>query len=130
MKLMPSQTLDDGVDLFIWGNAESCVTIIAACIPILRVFVREAHTSAKRYYVSTEEGAHTDFGSKTKRSKMQSHDSPTIVVSAKHSRSARYNGDDDFSDKSILDGFSSNGKHIVQTNEGAVEYEMGHVPPK
>lgn len=40
---------DDGVILFIWGNAESCVTIIAASIPILRVFAREVKT---RYYTT------------------------------------------------------------------------------
>ena len=40
------------MDLFIWGNAEVDVTIIAASIPVLRVFAREIRTSARRYYIS------------------------------------------------------------------------------
>lgn len=131
MKLMPRSTTDDGVDLFIWGNAESCVTIIAASIPILRVFVREAHTSAKKYYVSAEGGTYADQRSKKSgRGGVQSRDNTTLVASTQHSRSARRNGDDDLSDKSILGGLSHDGKHIVQTNEVAVEYEMGYVPRK
>jgi len=45
--------LADGVDLFIWGNAESTITIIAASIPILRVLIRDA-THSRRYYKSKE----------------------------------------------------------------------------
>jgi hypothetical protein len=35
----------DGVDLVIWGNAESCLSIVAASIPMLRVFVRDVKSS-------------------------------------------------------------------------------------
>ncbi|KAK1758832.1 hypothetical protein QBC47DRAFT_409662 [Echria macrotheca] len=56
----------DGITLFIWGNAESCVTIIAASIPILRVFAREVKT---RYY-TTRGGGDTqnqrDYGNGTR----------------------------------------------------------------
>lgn len=46
----------DGVDLFIWGNAESAITIMAASIPILRVLVRDAAIS-RRYYKSEDSKA-------------------------------------------------------------------------
>jgi hypothetical protein len=39
---------DDNVDLFIWGHAESAVTIMAASVPILRALFREFHSSAKQ----------------------------------------------------------------------------------
>lgn len=48
--------LADGVDLFIWGNAESAITIIAASIPILRVLIRDA-TISHRYYKSEDSKA-------------------------------------------------------------------------
>ena len=112
---------DDGIDLFIWGNAESCVTIIAASIPILRVFVRDVQTSARKYYLNTDGESQTNQGSKKSKRNI------TAVASTQHSRSTGRKGDDDSSDKSILDGFSSHGKHIMQTNEIAVEYEMKHV---
>ncbi|KAK3395474.1 hypothetical protein B0T20DRAFT_35804 [Sordaria brevicollis] len=51
---IPTMLSDDfaaGVDLFIWGNAETAITIMAASIPILRVLVRDASIS-RRYYKS------------------------------------------------------------------------------
>lgn len=87
---------DDGIDLFIWGNAESCVTIIAASIPILRVFVRDATNTARRYYGATG-GADTratrhgyNLGSKNN----------TVVITSRP-RTAREK-EDDWSDKSII----------------------------
>lgn len=37
---------DNEVDLFVWDIAEATVTIMAACIPTLRVFLREKTSSA------------------------------------------------------------------------------------
>ena len=37
---------DNEVDLFMWDVAESTVTIMAACIPTLRVLLRDVHHSA------------------------------------------------------------------------------------
>ncbi|AEO70849.1 5889bcb4-e80d-4a4a-a150-786807b6c81e [Thermothielavioides terrestris] len=42
---MLSTDFADGVDLVIWGNAESCLSIVAASIPMLRVFVRDVKSS-------------------------------------------------------------------------------------
>ncbi|KAJ4417115.1 hypothetical protein N0V85_001997 [Neurospora sp. IMI 360204] len=53
---MLSSDFADGVDLFIWGNAESAITIIAASIPILRVLIRDA-TISHRYYKSEDSKA-------------------------------------------------------------------------
>lgn len=52
----------DGVDLYIWGNAETASSIVAACIPVLRVLVRDVHASTRQYYVSGK-GADTACGS-------------------------------------------------------------------
>ena len=122
---------DDGVDLYIWCNAETCVTTIATSIPILRVFVWEVQTSARKYYVNTDGENNTAFGvgqasKKDKRSPLQSHN--TTVISAQHSRFARRKGEDDFSDDFSM--FEGQDKHILQTSDVAVEYEMKHLPPK
>ena len=42
----------DAVDLWVWGNAETAVTIVAASIPMLRALVHEGTT--KRHVVSLE----------------------------------------------------------------------------
>jgi len=111
---------DDGIDLFIWGNAESAVTIIAASIPILRVLVREVRSTARRYYVSKEGGT----GSNTQHN--------TVVISGGNLTSSRHHShvpskvQDDSSDKSILsDGpYSKNANgRIVRTNEINVAYQ-------
>ncbi|KAM7211087.1 hypothetical protein V8F06_013528 [Rhypophila decipiens] len=47
--VMLSHDFADGVDLFIWGNAETTTTIIAASIPILRVLIRDV-THSRHYY--------------------------------------------------------------------------------
>jgi hypothetical protein len=144
---MASPDPADGVVLFIWGNAESCVTIIAASIPILRVLVREVSTSARRkYYISREGNSSvTGAGVSAKRTKMRSQTNTVVVTGGPRSRidqalSGNTKGStDDWSDKSILEGRASPGK-IVQTNEinveyqdrkdgESVEYELDHLPP-
>lgn len=124
--------IDDGVDLFIWGNAESCVTIIAASVPILRVLIRDVKTSYRNYYVSEQ----NDNDTASKRSRIRGQNS--VVVTAGHrSHNPSANKLDDGSDKSILDGRASPGK-IVRRNEivveyqdrkdgESVEYELGHM---
>jgi hypothetical protein len=44
---------DDLIDLCIWGNVEPTVTIIAVCIPALRVLVRDITTTENRPTVKT-----------------------------------------------------------------------------
>src|SRR3569833_2847478 len=107
---------DDGVDLFLWGNAESNVTIIAASIPILRVLIREVKTSARRYYVSN---GNTATGLRSNGRTLNN----TIVISGGAVQTQNSQKQDDQSDKSILGGAdaSRNGR-IVRTNEINVEY--------
>ncbi|EON97869.1 putative integral membrane protein [Phaeoacremonium minimum UCRPA7] len=104
----------DGIDLFIWGNAESCVTIIAASIPILRVLIRDAKTTARRYYIANDEGDENGL----KRSNTN-----TVVVSAQHNSRQESGGKrDDGSDRSILEN-STDSWGIMRTKEIAVEFQ-------
>jgi hypothetical protein len=71
--------LDDGVDLFVWGNAESAVTIVAASIPTLRVLIREVKSSATRYYNTMNESTSTRLSKiRHPRSPTDSEESPII----------------------------------------------------
>ncbi|RKU41325.1 hypothetical protein DL546_004840 [Coniochaeta pulveracea] len=127
---MLSADFYDGIDLFIWGNAESCVTIIAASIPILRVLIRDAKTSYRNYYVSE----HNDNpGAVSNRSK----NNTVIVTAGRRTHHGTLKRDDD-SEKSILDGEPSPGK-ILRRNEivveyqdrkdgESIEYELSHMP--
>ena len=118
---------DDGVDLFIWGNAESSVTIVAASIPILRVLVREARTTARRYYVS-KDATSSGSGLRSKAGRTQTN---TVVISSGNLASANRQANiskiqDDSSDKSILsDGpyRASGNSRIVRTKEVNVAYQ-------
>lgn len=126
---MASDDVYDGVVLFVWGNAESCVTIIAASIPILRVFARELKTSTRRYYATSGE---RDYATGTKRTRNNT------VVTATKSRLARDKSEEWSDSKSILDERVSSPGKIIATSEIAVEYrprksderefEMTHMP--
>ncbi len=80
-----------GVDLYIWGNAETSSSIIAACIPILRVLVRDVHTSARQYYVSGNDG--NTFGGGVSKG----------VGTAGQSRAQQSIHMDNWSERSMLD---------------------------
>lgn len=110
------------VDLYIWGNAESCVTIIAACIPILRVFVRDVKTSAQRYYLSNPNrtgNVHTS----AHHSKARENNTNTITITAGR------RGDDESSSETFKEederGLTREQGKIMQTKEVAVEYGDG-----
>jgi len=110
-----------GVDLYIWGNAETASSIIAACIPILRVLVRDVRTSRRQYYAS--KNANTTGGGTGSKN--------TVSVTAGRSRGPNsFQRMDDWSEKSILDDSSAPSPkqshahgHIVQTREVALEYQ-------
>lgn len=108
---------DDGIDLFIWGNAESCVTIIAASVPILRVLIRDVKTSYRNYYVSE----HNDNTTASKHAKSRGQNS-VVVTGGCRSMNPSTNQLDDGSEKSILEGSASPGK-IIRRNEVVVEYQ-------
>ncbi|KAK4249010.1 hypothetical protein C7999DRAFT_39861 [Corynascus novoguineensis] len=46
---MLSDDFANGVELWLWGNAETAVTIIAASIPMLRVMIRDAANSRRAH---------------------------------------------------------------------------------
>lgn len=110
---MASPDPGPGVDLFIWGNAESCVTIIAACIPILRVLIRDVKSSAGRYYVSHRSGNMP--GTSAVQSKARDHNTVTITGGRK---GQGFNTPEDERELTR----ESNGK-IMQTKEIAIEYQ-------
>jgi hypothetical protein len=105
--------LDYGSELVIWGTAESAVTIIAASIPVLRVFFQEATKTARARY-ATEDTV-------TRKSRIGR---SFVVVTANQpppkedKPGGSNNRQDDCSDRSILSGVGNN---IVQTNEIRVE---------
>ena len=116
------------MDLYIWGNAESAASIIAACIPILRVLVKDVRTTARRYYASNGDGTTSGAARKSAAGSR----SNTVIVTAGRSRAQHTQKMDDWSEKSILDDSSApspshvaHGHHgrIVQTNEVAIEYQ-------
>ena len=110
------------------------MTIVAASIPILRVLVREARTTARRYYASKEGNTTSGSGLRSRTGRTQTN---TVVISSgplssaarHHPQNASSNKlQDDRSDKSILsDGApyhapNGNGR-IVRTNEVNVAYQ-------
>ncbi|KAK3335102.1 hypothetical protein B0T19DRAFT_6 [Cercophora scortea] len=124
---MLSSDFADGLILFMWGNAESNVTIIAASIPILRVLIRDA-ASSRRYYKSGQSGEPTNANSKFTGAK-HSHAVVTISGGPLDSQvDMQKQMTDDSSDRSILGGdhpgapkTGPNGK-IVQTQDFSVKY--------
>ncbi|KAF6798759.1 integral membrane protein [Colletotrichum musicola] len=110
----------DGVDLFIWGNAESCVTIVAASIPVLRVLIREVRSSGRRYYISGGPRPEDAFSSSTLQPRAARKEPARTIVTVSGGRTPKT--PDNWSDRSILDDTHSPG-HIVQTREVAVEFE-------
>lgn len=103
------------VDLYIWGQAESCVTIVAACIPILRVFIREVKTTAQRYYLSnpTRSGVHTS----THQSKVRDNVNTITITAGGRADSSSSNWEEDER------GLTRDSGRIMQTREVAVEYQ-------
>lgn len=41
--------LDDGVELVIWDITEAAVSMVAACIPVLRVLIRDSAGARRRF---------------------------------------------------------------------------------
>ncbi|KAK0719144.1 hypothetical protein B0H67DRAFT_484630 [Lasiosphaeris hirsuta] len=132
--VMLSADFADGVDLFLWGNAETTVTIIAASIPTLRVLIRDA-THSRRYYRSGSKGTGFGTGSGvTKKSGgingVAGGGSVLVTVSGgplgshRPSEAGQKSLPDDGSDRSIL-GSSEKvgaGGKIMRTNDFSVEY--------
>lgn len=118
------------MDLFIWGNAESTVTIIAASIPVLRVLIRD-RVHSHRYYKSNDSGKKTNSKLSEGSVKKATRNAPanTLVVTITGGPPDERKlpiVPDDGSDKSILGGNleprRSHGGRIVCTNDFSVEY--------
>ncbi|KAK0627851.1 hypothetical protein B0T14DRAFT_424442 [Immersiella caudata] len=76
MPRMTAPDIYDMIDLNYWSNAESTVTIIAASIPVLRVFFNDVKksVSSKQHYASSSGRSEA-----SKRSKLQQSGATTLV---------------------------------------------------
>ncbi|KAK4041870.1 hypothetical protein C8A01DRAFT_14465 [Parachaetomium inaequale] len=120
---MLSTDFADGVDLWLWGNAETTVTIIAASIPMLRVMIRDAAGSRRTYGSSDyyKEGGLSSGKRSMRVVTISSGPMASDVEMAKQSN-------DDDSDKGILvDGYGESMRmgRIVQTND----FQINPAPP-
>ncbi len=108
---------DVAADIAIWGAVEVATTIMAACIPVLRVLFQYIKSSAKRYHTGYEPGD----GSHLKGTKGN-----TTIIAGPGDRSpgTRAGKDDDSgSDKSILERSAGVANQIVQTTEFSVQFD-------
>ncbi|KAK3899150.1 hypothetical protein C8A05DRAFT_37252 [Staphylotrichum tortipilum] len=51
---LDSSDMYDAVDLVIWDITEPALSIVGACIPVLRVLVRDVRSTARRYYMAED----------------------------------------------------------------------------
>ncbi|TLD33715.1 hypothetical protein PspLS_00016 [Pyricularia sp. CBS 133598] len=56
----------DGYPLVVWSAAEVALTIMAACIPVLRVLIRDVKNASKRYYGRSKDSG-SGSGNQTSR---------------------------------------------------------------
>jgi hypothetical protein len=130
---VPTDTFpaDKGAHLSIWGTAEVATTIIAASIPVLRVFLRDVHTSVEKRYRRGRDSTTGGGATIDRRTRLRSGNSTVVAATPRGAERGREGPHtDDCSDRSIL----ASGK-IFQTHEINIEtqsrsengdaYEMG-----
>ena len=112
---------DDAADLVLWDVTETAVTMMAACIPLLRILIRDVRDSTRRLYHSggptrTAKTAAAVPG--LRGSGVGTRESRAVVTSRSFQKG------DDQSDKSILDSDTTLAKpgQIKRTEEYSVEY--------
>ncbi|KAL1837602.1 hypothetical protein VTJ49DRAFT_3620 [Mycothermus thermophilus] len=148
---MLSDDFADGVDLWLWGNAETSVTIIAASIPMLRVLIRDVRTATRRTYGAgygdSHDGAELTTGKRNTRiititsggggggtRKGPAEDSDAEL--GFHKSAMGMIEDDDHSDRGILgDEHHAHSEalkmgRIVQTSKFQIKYDTKEVPSK
>ena len=107
---------DVAADIAIWGAVEIATTIMAACIPVLRVLLQYVKSSAKQYHT-------THDPSDSSHLKGTRGNTTTVTGPEARSTGAHPGEDDDTgSDKSILERSVGVGNQIVQTTEYAVQF--------
>ncbi|KAK3681340.1 hypothetical protein B0T22DRAFT_540227 [Podospora appendiculata] len=117
----------DAAHLSIWDTTEIAVTIMAASIPTMRVLFKDARSSARRYYLKTDEHSGVNGPGNAGGSKYESHS--TVI------KSDRGGNDGSDSDRGMILAMSSTGR-IYRVDEidiesrsatGVEAYEM-HTP--
>ena len=106
---------DLSADVTIWSCAEVATTIMAACIPVLRVLLQYIRSSAKEY--SSDRYGHSGPASHVRGTR----GTTTVVTASRNGLKSHAGKDDDAgSDRSILSG--ENATQIMQTSEYIVEF--------
>ncbi|SPO04562.1 uncharacterized protein DNG_07247 [Cephalotrichum gorgonifer] len=116
-----SPDIYNAADLVIWDITEATVTMIAACIPVLRILVRDLRSTVRYGSDNRMELQNVDTSRRWRA---------TVTVDSKTdpfptTRKVVDNGDDrsDRSDKSILDGLASQRSDwIIRTAEVEISY--------
>lgn len=73
---MSYQKPDNQVQLYFWDITEACVTMVAACIPTLRVLIRDVKWSSRGYAISETQPS-------TSKRKTQNDDEETTAISSR-----------------------------------------------
>ena len=103
-------------ELAIWGGVEIATTIMAACVPVLRVLLHYIKSSAKQYESPHEpSGVSHITGGRTNTATVTTSRNP---VKPHHTAI----DDDTGSDKSILERSVGVGSQIVHTREFTVQF--------
>jgi hypothetical protein len=112
------------VDLVIWDITEPAVSMVGACIPVLRVLVRDVRSTGRRYYTDEDDASRlpNPSWSSRKADELGTKYSPSLASRIREP-------DDDGSEKSILrivtDGTPAppvqRGHRILRTHQVAVE---------
>ncbi len=106
-----------------WDIIEPSVTMIAACIPVLRILIRDVRDSSRRYPLSGAPSRRT--GTKSGAAQTWNGGRGTVSNNSRATTGVRsFQEADDESDKSILDAGAVPAKlgHITRTEEVSVEY--------
>jgi len=109
---------DVAADIAIWGAVEIATTIMASCIPVLRVLLHYIKSSAKQYHTTHLEPSD---GSHMKGSRANI---TTVTSPGNRKRGGTHVGEDDDSgsDKSILERSVGVANQIVQVTEYTVQF--------
>ncbi|KAH6651404.1 hypothetical protein F5144DRAFT_478449 [Chaetomium tenue] len=122
---MLSNDFADAVDLWLWGNAETTVTIIAASIPMLRVMIRDA-TNSRRAYGTADSYKESGLGSGKRNMRVVTISSGPMASDVEMAKQIN----DDDSDKGILEDSQEAIKmgRIVKTNNFEINSSSQEAP--
>jgi hypothetical protein len=127
----------ESIDLQIWATCEIAVTMIAACIPVLRVLVRDITSTARRYYHSRSRNGTSDNDDKSRShngvatgvltgwGSAKGNRVTAMAISVDHMDMVQkgHGSPDNWSEENILEDAAPTGR-IKQTKEFNIEYGL------